>query len=256
MVEVVIVGSAAEAGRIAAAAVEEVVRSKPDAVLGLATGTTPLSTWAALAERHLDMSRVCGYALDEYVGLAREHPESYRSVIDREVVMPLGLTPSLVHVPGENGSVETAGDEYEAAIDLAGGIDLQLMGIGRNGHVGFNEPGSSLASLSRVTMLTMQTRIDNSRFFNSVDEVPTHAITQGLGTILRARRLILLAFGEAKAEVLAQAIEGPLSSAIPASVVQLHAQAMVIVDEAAGSRLMNKEYYRKAQDNRFDLQKG
>ncbi len=249
MPEIVIVGSAAEAGRIAASEIEKVVHAKPDAVLGLATGSTPLTTWAALAERHLDLSRVSGFALDEYVGLPKGHPESYRAVIDREVVDQLQLTPSLVHVPGEGGPLESAGARYEDAILAAGGIDLQLLGIGRNGHIGFNEPGSSLASLSRVTLLTKQTRRDNARFFESADEVPTHAITQGLGTILRARRLVLVAFGEAKALVVAAAVEGPLTTSVPASALQLHPHSMVIVDEAAASQLANTEYYREAWAN-------
>ncbi len=249
MAEVVIVETAEEAGRIAAAEIEKVVLAKPDAVLGLATGSTPLTTWAALATRGLDMSRVSGYALDEYVGLPKRHPESYRSVIDREVVEPLGLMRSLVHVPGEDGPLETAGERYERAIIAAGGIDLQMLGIGRNGHIGFNEPGSSLASLSRVTLLTTQTRRDNARFFDDVDEVPTHAITQGLGTILRARRLVLVAFGAAKAQAIAGAVEGPLTSSVPASVLQLHPHAMVIVDEAASAQLVNAEFYREAWAN-------
>ncbi|MEO7348884.1 MAG: glucosamine-6-phosphate deaminase [Terrimesophilobacter sp.] len=249
MPEIVIVGSAVEAGRIAASEIEKVVHAKTNAVLGLATGSTPLTTWAALAERSLDLSRVSGFALDEYVGLPKGHPESYRAVVDREVVDKLQLTPSLVHVPGEGGTLESAGARYEDAILAAGGIDLQLLGIGRNGHIGFNEPGASLASLSRVTLLTKQTRRDNARFFDSAAEVPTHAITQGLGTILRARRLVLVAFGAAKAPVIAAAIEGPLTTSVPASALQLHPHSMVIVDEAAASHLANTEYYREAWEN-------
>lgn len=251
MAEVVIVSDAAAAGEIAAHEIEKLVRGKPDAVLGLATGSTPLTTWAALAARHLDLSRVRGFALDEYVGLAPGHPESYRAVIDREVVGPLGLTPSLVHVPADSGRIETAGDDYELAIDAAGGIDLQVLGIGRTGHVGFNEPGSSFASLTRVKTLAQQTRIDNARFFESLDAVPTHCVTQGLGTILRARQLVLLAFGEAKAGIVADALEGPLTASVPASVLQLHPRVMVIMDDGAASELANAEYYRYAWANRL-----
>lgn len=251
MAEVVIVESADAAGEIAADAIENLVRTKPDAVLGLATGSTPLTTWRALAARDLDLSAVRGFALDEYIGLPVGHPESYRSVITREVVEPLALTPSLVRVPADEGPLELAGANYERAIDEAGGVDLQVLGIGRTGHIGFNEPGSSFASLTRVKTLTEQTRLDNARFFDSLDEVPMHCITQGLGTIMRARHLVLLAFGSAKAEVLAGAVEGPLTASLPGSLVQLHPRVTVIVDEAAASRLVHADYYRYAWEHRL-----
>lgn len=255
MAEVVIVPDAAAAGEIAADAIVRLLRVKPDAVLGLATGSTPLTTWAALGRRGLDLSRVRAFALDEYVGLEPGHPESYRAVIDREVVEPLGLTRALVHVPGDSGPLETAGDDYERAIDAAGGIDLQVLGIGSTGHVAFNEPGSSFASLTRVKTLAEQTRRDNTRFFPSLDDVPTHCITQGLGTIRRAGRLVLLAFGERKADAVAGAVEGPLTASLPGSVIQLHPRVTVIVDEAAASGLANADYYRTAWDNRLDWEK-
>ena len=254
MAEVTIVGGQDEAGALAAGIIGRLVASAPDAVLGLATGSTPLTTWAALAGT--DLSRVRGFALDEYVGLPAGHPESYRAVITREVVEPLGLTPSLVRVPGDDGGpLSGAGARYEADIESAGGVDLQILGIGRTGHIGFNEPGSSLASLTRVKTLTEQTRADNARYFATVDDVPTHCITQGLGTILRARHLVLLAFGEAKAAAVAAALEGPVSASTPGSVVQLHPTVTVIVDEAAGSQLAHADYYRYAWDNRFDWEK-
>jgi len=256
MAEVVIVESVDEAGAIAADAIASLVEARHDAVLGLATGSTPLSTWRALASRSLDLSAVRGFALDEYVGLPAGHPESYRAVITREVVEPLGLTPALVRVPADDGEpVSGAGERYERDILAAGGIDLQILGIGRTGHIGFNEPGSSLASLTRVKTLTEQTRIDNARYFPSIDDVPTHCITQGLGTILRARHLVLLAFGEAKAAAVAAALEGPVSASTPGSVVQLHPRVTVIVDEAAGSRLAHADYYRYAWANRLDWEK-
>ena len=256
MAEIVIVGSQAEAGQVAADAIAGLLGTKPDAVLGLATGSTPLSTWEAVRERGLDLSRVRGFALDEYIGLPVGHPETYRSVITREVVEPLGLTPSLIRVPGDDGlPIQGAGDRYEGDIDAAGGIDLQILGIGRTGHIGFNEPGSSLASLTRVKTLTEKTRADNARFFDSIDDVPRHCLTQGLGTILRARHLVLLAFGEAKAAAIAAAVEGPVSASVPGSVVQLHPRVTVIVDEAAASGLTNADYYRHAWANRFDWER-
>ena len=251
MAEVVIVESADAAGALAADLIEQLLREKPDAVLGLATGSTPLTTWAALAARGLDLSRVRGFALDEYVGLPAGHPESYRAVITREVVEPLGLTPSLVRVPADDGPLETAGQRYEEAIIAAGGVDLQVLGIGRTGHVGFNEPGSSFASLTRVKTLTEQTRRDNARFFDSPDQVPMHCVTQGLGTIMRARHLVLLAFGSAKADAVAGAVEGPLTASLPGSAIQLHPRVTVIVDEAAASSLRFADYYRYAWDHRL-----
>lgn len=254
MAEVVILRDAEAAGQLAASMIEDVVRQKPDAVLGLATGSTPLSTYAALAAKQLDLSRVRAFALDEYVGLPDGHPQSYRAVIAREAVTPLGLSPANVRVPGDGGGpLRDAGDRYERAIVEAGGVDVQLLGIGRTGHIGFNEPGSSLASVTRIKTLTEQTRADNARFFDSPDEVPKHCLTQGLGTILRSRRLILLAFGEGKADAVAGAVEGPVTASLPGSVIQLHPEVTVIVDEAAASRLVNAEYYRFAWENRPDL---
>jgi glucosamine-6-phosphate deaminase len=254
MAEIVILESSEDAAQLGADAVRKLVSAKPDAVLGLATGSTPLPLYTALKRRvaaGLDLSRVRAFALDEYVGLPRSHPESYASVIRREVVEPLGLDPRAVHVPdGALPQIETAGERYETAIEAAGGIDLQILGIGTDGHIGFNEPGSSFASLTRVKTLTRQTRRDNARFFASVDEVPVHCVTQGLGTILRARHLLLLAFGAGKAEALAKAVEGPLSAHVPASAIQLHPRVTVLVDEAAASGLSHADYYRYAWANK------
>jgi glucosamine-6-phosphate deaminase len=258
--EVVIVRDEAEAGELVASAIVELVERRPDAVLGLATGSTPLSTYRALGRRLADegspdVSRVRGFALDEYVGLPSGHPQSYRAVIAREVVEPLGLTPDLVHVPiGDPEAIRTAADDYERAIEAAGGVDLQILGIGRTGHIGFNEPGSSLASPTRVKTLTEETRADNARFFDSSDEVPMHCITQGIGTILRARHLVLLAFGEAKSQAVADAVEGPVSASRPGSAIQLHPHATVVVDEAAASRLEHAAYYRHAWTHKPDWQ--
>jgi glucosamine-6-phosphate deaminase len=257
MAEVVIVPDAAAAGALVADEIVRLVLSDPEAVLGLATGSTPLPVYEALPARlaGVDVSRVRGFALDEYVGLDPAHPESYRSVIHREVVEPLGLDPARVRVP--NGSlegIEHAGSDYEAAIVEAGGVDLQILGIGTDGHIGFNEPGSSFASLTRVKTLTQQTRDDNARFFDSVDDVPMHCITQGLGTIMRARHLVLLAFGAGKAEAVAGALEGPVTASLPGSAIQLHPHVTVVVDEAAASRLRFADYYRYTYDNKPEWQ--
>ncbi|TFV83908.1 glucosamine-6-phosphate deaminase [Microbacterium sp. dk485] len=248
MAEVVIVPDRRTAGALVADEVARLVRERPDTVLGVATGSTPLPVYEALRERldGVDLSRLQAFALDEYVGLDPQHPESYRSVIRREVVEPLGLDPRRVHVP--DGSVEgiaEAGEKYEQAIAAAGGIDLQLLGIGTDGHIGFNEPGSSFASRTRVKTLTRQTREDNARFFDDVDEVPRHCITQGLGTILDARHLVLLAFGSGKAEAVAGAVEGPVTASLPGSAIQLHPRVTVVIDEEAAAGLRFADYYRE-----------
>lgn len=216
-----------------------------DLVLGVATGSTPLSVYEELAARNLDLSRAWAFALDEYVGLPVDHPESYHEVLRREVIEPLALDPERVIIPGGNGThdvgdtasllVECA--RFEQHIDEVGGIDVQLLGIGTNGHLAFNEPGSALDSITRLTELAHQTRIDNARYFASLDDVPTHAVTQGLGTILRARTIVLLAFGQRKAQALAEALEGDVTEAMPASVIQRHPHAVVLADAEAAALL-------------------
>ncbi|WP_375385381.1 glucosamine-6-phosphate deaminase [uncultured Microbacterium sp.] len=257
MAEVVIVPSPGDAGVLVADEIVRLISRRPDAVLGLATGSTPLPVYRALALRlgSLDVSRVRGFALDEYVGIDPRHPESYRNVIARDVVEPLGLDPALIRVPdGSLDGIEHAGDDYEQALHDAGGVDLQILGIGTDGHIGFNEPGSSFASLTRVKTLTEQTRDDNARFFDSVDQVPRHCITQGLGTILRARHLVLLAFGAGKAAAVAAALEGPVTASLPGSALQLHPHATVVVDEAVAGALRLADYYRYTFANKPEWQ--
>lgn len=249
--EVIIAETPDAVGRIAARIIAETVRIKPDAVLGLATGSSPMVVYAELAKmRHaaeIDLAATRGFALDEYVGLAPGHPASYAVVVQREIAGPLGMMFENVTVPdGGRPDHEQACREFEAAVSDSGGIDVQLLGIGTNGHIGFNEPTSSLTSRTRIKTLTEQTRADNARFFNTTDEVPRHCITQGLGTIFDARRLLLVAQGEGKARALAAAIEGPLSSMCPASLLQLHPRATVVVDEEAASQLSLADYYRYA----------
>jgi len=252
--EVVIVDSGEAAGRLVADHIAEQVHLNPEMVLGVATGSTPLSVYRELARRRsqgVDFGRAWAFALDEYVGLPEGHPQSYRAVIDREVTVPLGLDPSHVNVPdGGDEGIESTGERYEAALHARGGVDLQLLGIGTTGHIGFNEPGSSFGSLTRVKTLTEQTRADNARFFDSPDEVPIHCVTQGLGTILRARHLVLLAFGEGKAAAVAAAVEGPVTASLPGSAIQLHEHVTVVIDEAAASRLEHADYYRWARDHK------
>ena len=231
---------AASLGRFAAEQVIEAIAEQPEAVIGLATGSSPLSLYSAWAElakaRQLDQSGVRGFALDEYAGIDPAHPESYHSVIATTVVEPVGLTPSQVHVPDADASEEDAA-AYEAAISAAGGVDVQILGIGRNGHFGFNEPGSPLDSRTRRVTLTRETIADNARFFPSEADVPSEAITQGLGTIMEARKLVIVAVGASKAAAVAAAIQGPVTTEVPASIAQRHPNAIYVLDREAASQL-------------------
>jgi glucosamine-6-phosphate deaminase len=248
-VEVVIVPDAREGGRLIAGSIATLLAGKPTALIGVATGSTPLPIYEALAERvaagEADPSRARICQLDEYVGLPKGHPESYRSVLQREVLDRLGLGPeSFLGPDGEAADLPAACAEYERQLAAAGGVDLQILGIGTDGHIGFNEPCSSLGSRTRIKTLTEQTRMDNARFFSGLDEVPKHVITQGIGTILQARHAVLLATGAAKAEAVALAVEGPLAAVVPASALQLHPHATVVVDEAAAVNLKLADYFR------------
>ena len=249
--EVVICASALEAARLAADAVEHLLAERPDAVLGLATGSSPLALYDELAERRaagrLSLARARGFLLDEYVGLPADHPERYAAVVQRELVARVDFAPGAVRGPdGDADDPPAACRAYERRIAEAGGVDLQVLGVGTDGHVAFNEPGSSLASRTRVKTLTAQTRADNARFFGGdVDAVPRHVLTQGLGTVLEARHLVLLASGEGKAQAVRALAEGPVTALWPASVLQHHPHVSVLVDEAAASALQLADYYRQ-----------
>jgi glucosamine-6-phosphate deaminase len=236
---------------LAADTIEALVRRTPEAVLGLATGSSPVPTYRELVRRHRDgtgpsYDAVRCFTLDEYVGLPAGHPQGYRATILAQVTDDLGIARE--HVTSPDPSPEglpEAGARYEAALVAAGGVDLQVLGIGGDGHLAFNEPGSSLASLTRLKTLTERTRSDNARFFGSVDDVPRHVLTQGLATIGRARHLLLVATGEGKAQAVADAVEGPLTASCPASTLQLHPHATVLLDAAAASLLSRVEHYRE-----------
>jgi glucosamine-6-phosphate deaminase len=253
--EVVILPGSKPIAALAADAIEALLRRKPDAVLGLATGSSPLPIYDELALRHerdgLDFSQARAFALDEYVGLRAGHPQSYREVIKREFTGRVDVSPANVHGPdGAAADLPAACRAYEAAIRDAGGVDLQLLGVGTDGHIGFNEPGSSLASRTRIKTLIEQTRRDNARFFGSLAEVPHHVVTQGLATILEARHVILVATGAQKAQAVRDLAEGPVAAICPASVLQMHPHATVLVDEAAASALRLADYYRHSYDNK------
>jgi glucosamine-6-phosphate deaminase len=249
-VEVVIVDGPDEAGELVGAAIATLVAGKPGGVLGLATGTSPLAVYRDLAVRHaaggLGLAGASAFLLDEYVGLPAGHPQSYRAFIARELEAHVDFAPGAIRGPDVHADdLLAACEAYEAALRDAGGVDIQLLGIGGDGHIGFNEPGSSLASRTRIKTLTDRTRRDNARFFPSLDEVPRHVVTQGVGTILGARHLVLLAFGPAKAGAVAAAVEGPVTAMVPASALQLHPHATVVVDDPAASRLRLAGYYRE-----------
>lgn len=248
---VVILPSAVDAGLYAAGLIREGIADGSVDVVGLSTGSSPLPVYRALAsEPAPGINAVSAFALDEYVGLGPADPHSYHAVVAQEIVGPLGLDPARVHVPdGLAENLPQACLQYEKAIATAGGVDLQILGVGRNGHVGFNEPGSSLASRTRVVTLAASTRQDNARFFKSLDDVPVHALTQGVGTILEARRLLLIATGRTKAKAVAGTLEGPVGSMCPGSAVQLHPDVTVVLDEDAASELTLHDYHRFVFEN-------
>lgn len=245
--EIIILPTAADVARTAADAIEEQLRSGPS-VVGLATGSTPLGTYRELIQRHrrdgLSFAQAQAFLLDEYVGLPGSHPQSYHSVIREEFTDSVDFAAGAVHgMDGMAADPTLEALRYEAGIEAAGGVDIQILGIGTDGHIGFNEPTSSLASRTRIKTLTRQTRLDNARFFDDPEEVPDHVLTQGLATISQARHLLLLGLGEAKADAVAAAVEGPVAAICPASALQFHPHATVLVDEAAASKLLHKEYY-------------
>jgi glucosamine-6-phosphate deaminase len=253
-VEVIIQPAKEAAAHLVARIVARELRANPHLVLGLATGKTMECVYRELArmgqEERLDFSLCSTFNLDEYVGLFPSDPNSYRHYMNRHLFGRVNIDLRNTHLP--NGMAEDLDKEcrrYEAAIKRFGGIDLQLLGIGKAGHIGFNEPLSALRSRTRVKALTPTTLEQNAPFFGGQEQMPRRAITMGVGTIIEARRCLLLATGESKAAVLAQAVEGPITSMISASALQLHARCTVVVDEAAASRLAGKDYYRWIFEN-------
>ncbi len=255
--EVIILENADAVAQLGAQRVCELINKKPTATLGLATGTTPIAMYqhliALYQQQHLSFREVSTFNLDEYIGIAADNPQSYRAFMQRELFAAIDIDMANTHLPecGEGQNPREIGAAYEKAIAAAGGIDLQILGIGGNGHIGFNEPGSSLASRTRVKTLTPATVKDNSRLFAQGEFQPHLAMTMGIASILEARRALLLATGENKASAVRDAIEGPLSAMCPASALQLHERAGFILDRAAASRLKNSEYYQWAhQENK------
>ena len=258
--EVIIQPNARSGAELGARLLEHLIRAKPNAVLGLATGSTPVALYCELIRRHreegLDFSQVTTFNLDEYVGLSPEHPASYHRFMRENFFDHVNVDTQRIHIPdGMAKDIPAFCREYEAAISQAGGIDLQLLGIGNDGHIGFNEPSSSLGSRTRIKTLTENTVAANQRFFSSPQEVPQHVITMGVGTIMDARTCLLLAFGEGKAEAVAAMAEGPVTAMCPASALQLHPQTVLIIDEAAASLLKRVEYYRRVYAHKPSFQR-
>jgi glucosamine-6-phosphate deaminase len=244
---VIVKGDYTAMSREAARIVAERLKKKPDIVLGLATGSTPLGTYHELIRLHreegLDFSRVTTFNLDEYIGLPPDHPQSYHRFMMENFFNHINIDRKRIHVPdGMVKDIEAHCEWYEREIEKAGGIDLQILGIGANGHLAFNEPSSSLGSRTRIKTLTQQTINDNARFFKDLKEVPKYAITVGIGTIMDAKELLLLASGAKKADALKAAVEGPITAMCPASMIQMHRRATVITDKDAAAKL-NPNYF-------------
>jgi glucosamine-6-phosphate deaminase len=246
--EVVISKTYEELSKKAAQVVADVLNAKPNAVLGLATGSSPLGLYKELVRMHkdegLNFSQVTTFNLDEYVGLPAKHEQSYHYFMQENLFKHINVPRERIHIPsGTTKNYRSFCAWYEQRIVECGGIDVQMLGIGSDGHIAFNEPTSSLASRTRLKTLAQQTIEDNARFFDKAEDVPIYAITMGVGTILEARRLVLVANGENKADAVVKMVEGPVTSMITASALQLHPSAKVFVDEPAATKLTMREYY-------------
>lgn len=243
-------------GRIVARA----IREKPRFVLGLATGATMEPVYADLVRQHreggLDFSQVHTFNLDEYVGLPPEHEQSYRYFMDHHLFNLVNIPPANTRLPnGMAADIPAECAQYEAEMAALGGVDLQLLGIGSDGHIGFNEPMSAIYSRTRIKTLTRETLAQNGPYFGGADKMPRHALTMGIGTILQAHRCLMLVTGSRKAKVVAEALEGPISTMCTASALQLHARTTVVLDEAAAANLRLHDYYRWTFDNKPAWQK-
>ncbi len=239
------------------------ISKKPAAVLGLATGSTPVALYkqliSAYEQNRVSFKAVSTFNLDEYLGIAAEHPQSYRYFMNHQLFNHIDIDKQNTQVPqGDAEDPFAACERYESAIKKKGGIDIQLLGIGRNGHIGFNEPSSSLMSRTRVKTLTRATIDDNARFFSADEYQPHLSLTMGIGTILESKKVVLLATGESKADAVKAMVEGPLTASCPASALQMHQDAVVIVDDAAASKLLDVDFYKHIEmenrklNERFD----
>lgn len=240
---------------IASELIRDALLKKPNLVLGLATGSTPIGLYKALVKMHreenLDFSKVITFNLDEYIGIPIEHPQSYHTYMSMHFFDHVNIPSENQHIPQNTTEKhETFCTSYEEAIVCAGGIDIQVLGIGTNGHIGFNEAGSSLSSRTRIKTLSHSTLQANAPHFDgNINTVPELAITMGIGTIMDAKHCLLLASGEAKSDAIANAVEGPITAKVPASILQMHPKTTVLIDEEAASRLEEIEYYKRSYAN-------
>jgi len=237
------------------------LEQKPDLVLGLATGSTPLGLYKELVRRHqeqgISFARVRTFNLDEYLGLKPDDPQGYRYFMSENFFNYVDIPEENIHIPdGLTKDPEKFCQWYEDEIEKAGGLDLQVVGIGRDGHIGFNEPGSSLASRTRIKTLDEQTIKDNSRFFKRPEDVPHFAITMGVGTILEAREILFMASGSEKSEIVARAIEGPVTSLVTASIMQIHPKVIAVLDEGAAASLQRRDYYKYTEEQARHFENG
>jgi glucosamine-6-phosphate deaminase len=258
--EIIIQPNGQQASELAARIVARTVREKPHAVLGLATGNTPLQLYRNLVRMHresgLDFSGVTSFNLDEYVGIPPAHPSSFHSYMWAHLFSSINMPRERINIPdGMTGDIPAACRKYEQAIRSAGGIDIQILGIGTNGHIGFNEPSSSLSSRTRIKTLTEETRLDAAAAFGGEEAVPTHVITMGLGTIMDSKLCLLLAFGKKKARAISLAAEGPVTAMVPGSILQMHPRAIFVLDKDAASELKMADYYFWVNEHKPDWQK-
>ena len=258
--EIIIQPNSQQASELAARIVARTVREKPHAVLGLATGNTPLQLYRNLVRMHresgLDFSDVTSFNLDEYVGIPPAHPSSFHSYMWAHLFSSINMPRERVNIPdGMTGDIPAACRKYEQAIRSAGGVDIQVLGIGTNGHIGFNEPSSSLSSRTRIKTLTEETRLDAAAAFGGEEAVPTHVITMGLGTIMDSKMCLLLAFGKKKARAISLAAEGPVTAMVPGSILQMHPRAILVLDKDAASDLKMADYYVWINEHKPDWQK-
>lgn len=256
---VVIVDTAMEVAQTGGDLFLRQLERKPDSVFGLATGSSPVALYQYLISAHLDngvsFSDVTTFNLDEYLGLTGEHPQSYRFFMQRNLFDHIDIPFNSTNVPdGASKDPIEACREYENSIERSGGIDIQLLGIGRNGHIGFNEPSSSLTSRTRIKTLTQATVEDNARFFTDDEIQPSLSLTMGIGTIMDSAQIVLIATGEGKADAVQATVEGAISASCPASILQMHRDAIVLVDRAAASKLRNLEFYTFVEDQRRKLE--
>jgi len=254
--EIIIQPTAEAATKIASRLMAKLINEKPAAVLGLATGGTMENLYRELVAQKLNWSKLTTFNLDEYVGLSPQHPQSYHSFMWENLFRHVNIAIKSVNIPdGLAKDIPAACENYERKISAAGGLDVQLLGIGTDGHIGFNEPTSSFASRTRIKTLTPQTLADNARFFGNESAVPHHVITMGIGTILESRHCVLLAFGKNKAHAVAGMVEGAITAMNPASALQMHRKVTVFLDEASASELKMQEYYRWVYDQKPGWQK-